>query len=681
MEIVLVGLNHRTAPVEVRERVSFTAEQARRAADELRARGIFDETLVLSTCNRSEVYGVPPESAQRSASRASRLSSANSIRSAAEILIRSLYHHYDRDAVRHLFRVSAGLDSMLLGEAEILGQVRDAYKSLTNKAPPAPFSIASSKARLKSANAFAPKPTRHPPNVRRRRWRKTRRTHLRQTPPDTPRSSSAPAPSASESSPPARSRRHRPLRHESLARPRRRTRPKKFAGTVVEWADWQNALAHARCRRLLHLRRRARPLAPRPPIRHGGPRQSRTLPHGSRHTPKHRIHRRRPLQLYLYNLDDLSPSFRKIARPAKAKSPAPKPSSKNTSANFFLAGQRRTRRLRRCSPRSTARRSRRVSPRACSRESTHSRRTDREQIESMMEELLEKFARSSPPSDAATKENSAAKSRTSKPFAIFSFRQGAPVKPSASALAAACSPNGRPNSSADKFFQATGIEGEIVIIKTSGDKFAQTPLSEIGGKGVFVKELEEALLDEFDRHRRAQRQRHSHENAAPAFPFPRFCAAKISRDCLVSNNGANPLSTSPRRPRRHRQPPPPLANSPRSAPILIFAISAATSTPASAKSKAANTTPSCSPKPASTASAGASHHRSVRLPEYSCPRSARARIGVECRAERYRNSPDALEKIDDSETRQSHHRRTRSARRTRRRLPGSARRMGSLRTR
>jgi glutamyl-tRNA reductase len=128
MEIVLVGLNHRTAPVEVRERVSFTAEQARRAADELRARGIFDETLVLSTCNRSEVYGVPPESSHDSLNGlASFLSEFHSVGS--EILIRSLYHHYDRNAVRHLFRVSAGLDSMLLGEAEILGQVRDAYKS------------------------------------------------------------------------------------------------------------------------------------------------------------------------------------------------------------------------------------------------------------------------------------------------------------------------------------------------------------------------------------------------------------------------------------------------------------------------------------------------------------------------------------------------------------------------
>ena len=60
MEIVLVGLNFRTAPVEVREKVSFSHEQALRAAEELRTQGILEETLVLSTCNRSEVYGVNP---------------------------------------------------------------------------------------------------------------------------------------------------------------------------------------------------------------------------------------------------------------------------------------------------------------------------------------------------------------------------------------------------------------------------------------------------------------------------------------------------------------------------------------------------------------------------------------------------------------------------------------------
>ena len=128
MEIVLVGLNHRTAPVEVRERVAFTAEQARRAAEELRTRGILEETLVLSTCNRSEVYGVPPESSRESApGLSSFLSEFHSVR--PDVLGSSLYHRYDRDAVRLLFRVSAGLDSQLLGEAEILGQVREAYRS------------------------------------------------------------------------------------------------------------------------------------------------------------------------------------------------------------------------------------------------------------------------------------------------------------------------------------------------------------------------------------------------------------------------------------------------------------------------------------------------------------------------------------------------------------------------
>jgi glutamyl-tRNA reductase len=128
MEIVLVGLNHRTATLELRERVSFTAEQARSAAEQLRERGILTETLVLSTCNRSEVYGVPPESVRESApALSSFLSSFHSLHHDA--LTESLYHHYDQAAVRHLFRVAAGLDSMLLGEAEILGQVREAYRA------------------------------------------------------------------------------------------------------------------------------------------------------------------------------------------------------------------------------------------------------------------------------------------------------------------------------------------------------------------------------------------------------------------------------------------------------------------------------------------------------------------------------------------------------------------------
>jgi len=127
VQIVLIGLNHRTASVETRERVAFNSEQACRAADELRSRGILEETLVLSTCNRSELYGVPPETQSDSAAQMEDfLTSFHGMR--PEELNGSLYRHYDRDAVRHLFRVAAGLDSLLLGEAEILGQVREAYR-------------------------------------------------------------------------------------------------------------------------------------------------------------------------------------------------------------------------------------------------------------------------------------------------------------------------------------------------------------------------------------------------------------------------------------------------------------------------------------------------------------------------------------------------------------------------
>src|SRR5712672_2643473 len=127
MEIVLIGLNHRTATVELRERVAFSVQQACEAADQLRSRGILEETLVLSTCNRSELYGVPSELSIDSTGTVELFLASFHQLSPGE-LNGSPYRHRDSNAVRHLFRVAAGLDSMLLGEAEILGQVRDAYK-------------------------------------------------------------------------------------------------------------------------------------------------------------------------------------------------------------------------------------------------------------------------------------------------------------------------------------------------------------------------------------------------------------------------------------------------------------------------------------------------------------------------------------------------------------------------
>src|SRR5260370_6584507 len=128
MEIVLIGLNHRTAPVELRERVSFTEDDARLASEQLRSRGVLSETLVLSTCNRSELYGVPPESATNDSAGAMELFLAIFHKIEPAMLNGSLYRRHDREAVRHLFRVAAGLDSMMTCEAEILGQIREAYR-------------------------------------------------------------------------------------------------------------------------------------------------------------------------------------------------------------------------------------------------------------------------------------------------------------------------------------------------------------------------------------------------------------------------------------------------------------------------------------------------------------------------------------------------------------------------
>lgn len=112
--------------MDLRERIAFTPEQALIAADELRRQGILDEAVVLSTCNRSELYGVPGEANPDAALAMQDFFTAFHRVPKGELEGR-LYRWTDRDAVRHLFRVAAGLDSMLLGEAEILGQLKTAY--------------------------------------------------------------------------------------------------------------------------------------------------------------------------------------------------------------------------------------------------------------------------------------------------------------------------------------------------------------------------------------------------------------------------------------------------------------------------------------------------------------------------------------------------------------------------
>ncbi len=125
MSVVVIGLNHRTAPLELLERTTVDASRLPKALADLVSRTHLSEAVVLSTCNRTEVYAV----AERfhGAYQDIRSFLAEMAFLAPEDFVDHLYVHYDDAAVAHLFAVAAGLDSAVLGETEILGQVRDAW--------------------------------------------------------------------------------------------------------------------------------------------------------------------------------------------------------------------------------------------------------------------------------------------------------------------------------------------------------------------------------------------------------------------------------------------------------------------------------------------------------------------------------------------------------------------------
>jgi glutamyl-tRNA reductase len=125
MEITAWGLNHRTAPVEVREKIALAPPEMEKVIRTGVAGDALCEALVLSTCNRTELFGVGPDA--RAAAEAIR-EAAREVRPALSSLDPSLFYEgTNRAAVRHLARVAAGLDSQVLGENEIIGQVREAF--------------------------------------------------------------------------------------------------------------------------------------------------------------------------------------------------------------------------------------------------------------------------------------------------------------------------------------------------------------------------------------------------------------------------------------------------------------------------------------------------------------------------------------------------------------------------
>lgn len=131
MKIIAVGLNHKTADVDVREKLAFNGEKLEQGLLGIRQLQGIDEAIVLSTCNRVEIYSAVKDPEKSFEDIKAFIADFHGLEIAA--LERSLYLHRGRDAVRHAFRVGASLDSMVLGEPQILGQLKNAFEFALEK--------------------------------------------------------------------------------------------------------------------------------------------------------------------------------------------------------------------------------------------------------------------------------------------------------------------------------------------------------------------------------------------------------------------------------------------------------------------------------------------------------------------------------------------------------------------
>ncbi|MBI5410003.1 MAG: glutamyl-tRNA reductase [Nitrospirae bacterium] len=132
MDILAIGLNHKTAPIEVREKIAFDGPKLEEAINILKGSRVVKESIILSTCNRVEIYaGVSdPDSGVEGIK--GFLSDFHKVQK--DLLDKSLYIHKGPEAIRHMYRVASSLDSMVVGEPQILGQLKDAYDAaLKNK--------------------------------------------------------------------------------------------------------------------------------------------------------------------------------------------------------------------------------------------------------------------------------------------------------------------------------------------------------------------------------------------------------------------------------------------------------------------------------------------------------------------------------------------------------------------
>lgn len=132
MNIILIGMNHKTAPLEIREKLSLSCWNNLNPLSELMKIPQVKEAMYLSTCNRVEVLADTTDSTAAASSLSSFIFNHGNL--SPEELTKCLYIHSDLEAVKHLFRVSSSLDSLVMGEPQILGQVKDAYhRAMENK--------------------------------------------------------------------------------------------------------------------------------------------------------------------------------------------------------------------------------------------------------------------------------------------------------------------------------------------------------------------------------------------------------------------------------------------------------------------------------------------------------------------------------------------------------------------
>lgn len=128
MTLIVFGINHKTAPVELREKVAFSADTLVDALKSLRAQTGAYESVIVSTCNRTEVYANSDD--MKVDDLASWLAEFHGL--AVSDLLKNSYQHDRDDAVKHIMRVASGLDSLILGEPQILGQVKQAFANARN---------------------------------------------------------------------------------------------------------------------------------------------------------------------------------------------------------------------------------------------------------------------------------------------------------------------------------------------------------------------------------------------------------------------------------------------------------------------------------------------------------------------------------------------------------------------